>query len=98
MKKIVFVVVATYERDDEETGVFVKNERKKEFDGADSYLQALDYYEKLKKAADSRYTMSEAGLYCSAEFDGKKYVGEYCEFDTPDAWYNVCLSVKVMDL
>lgn len=98
MKKIAFDVVVRYEREDEQTGVYVTIEREKTFNGADSYQQALDYYEKHKQAADRRYTMDEAGLYSKGVFKGKEYVGEYCEFRTPNgAWAGVKMSIGVMN-
>lgn len=98
MKKIAFDVVVGYQREDEQTGVLVTIEREKTFNGAESYQQALDYYEKHKQAADRRYTMDEAGLYDKDVFEGKEYVGEYCEFYTPnDAWVGVKMRIRVMN-
>ena len=76
MKKIRFDVIVSYQREDEQTDVIVTIERKKTFEGADSYQQALDYYEKHKQAAARRYRMDEAGLYSSDVFEGKEYTGE----------------------
>ena len=99
MKKIAFDVVVGYQREDEQTGVIVTVNREKTFNGAESYQQALDYYERHKQAASRRYTMDEAGLYCWKEFEGKKYVGEYCEFYTPsDAWAGVKMNIRVMNI
>lgn len=98
MKELAFDVVVSYQRDDDQTDTHVTVECEKTFSGADSYQQALDYYEKQKQAADRRYTMDEGGLYSCAEVDGKKYVGEYCEFITPrHAWVGVSMSVRVMN-
>lgn len=98
MKKLAFDVVVRYEREDEKTDTIVTIEREKTFSGAESYQQALDYYEKQKQAADRRYTMDEGGLYCCEEVDGKKYVGEYCEFYTAShAWVGVEMDVRVMN-
>ena len=97
LKKIRFTVVVCYEREDEQTDTTVTIKREKTFEGAESYQQALDYYEKQKQAADSRYTMDEAGLHSSAQFEGKKYVGEYCEFVTASkAWICIEMSVKIV--
>lgn len=98
MKKIAFDVTVGYQREDEQTGVIVTVDREKTFNGAESYQQALDYYEKHKQAADRRYAMIEGGLYSCREFEGKKYVGEYCEFYTPSgAWAGVEMNVRVMN-
>jgi hypothetical protein len=97
MKKLAFDVIVSYEHEDEQTDVIVKIEREKTFNGADSYQQAWDYYEKRKKAADSRYTMDE-GYYDEKEADGKKYRSEECQFVTPNrAWVVVKLDVRVMN-
>lgn len=98
MKKIYFDVIVSYEREDEQTGVIVTIKRQKTFEGADSYQQALDYYEKHKQAADRRYGMDEAGLYDRDVFKGKEYIGEYCEFYTPSgAWFGVKMRIRVAD-
>ena len=98
MKKIAFDVVVGYQREDDQTDTLVTVKREKTFSGADNYQAALDYYEKQKQAADHRYTMDEAGLYSCAEVDGKKYVGEYCEFYTPShSWVGVSMRVRVMN-
>lgn len=98
MKKLAFDVVVGYQREDYQTDTLVTIEREKTFSGAESYQAALDYYEKHKQAADRRYTMDEAGLYSCEEVDGKKYVGEYCEFYTPrHAWVGVSMRVRVMN-
>ena len=50
MKKIKFDIIVGYQREDKQTGVTVTIEREKTFEGAESYQQALDYYEKHKQA------------------------------------------------
>ena len=98
MKKIKFDVIVGYQREDEQTGVTVTIEREKTFESAESYQQALDYYEKHKQAAARRYRMDEAGLYDRDVFEGKKYIGEYCEFYTPSgAWFGVKMRIRVAD-
>lgn len=98
MKKIYFDVIVGYQREDEQTGVIVTIKREKTFEGADSYQQALDYYEKHKQAADRRYGMDEAGLYSREVFEGKEYEGEYCEFYTPSGgWFGVEMGIRVAD-
>ena len=98
MKKIAFDVVVGYQREDEQTGVLVTIEREKTFNGADSYQQALDYYEKHKQAAERRYTIDECGLYNKYVFEGKEYFGEYCEFYTSSgAWVGVKMRIRVMN-
>lgn len=96
MKEIRFDVVVGYQREDEQTGVIATIKREKTFEGADSYQQALDYYEAHKQAADRRYLISEAGLYDRDVFEGKEYTGEYCEFSTPSgAWLGMSMAIRV---
>ncbi len=98
MKKIKFDVIVSYQREDEQTGETVTIEREKTFEGAESYQQTLDYYEKHKQAAIRRYRMDEAGLNDRDVFEGKEYIGEYCEFSTPcGAWFGVNMAIRVAD-
>ena len=100
MKKIYFDVTVGYQREDEQTGVIVTIKREKTFEGADSYQQALDYYEKYKQAAIRirRYRMDEAGLNDRDVFEGKEYKGEYCEFYTPNGGlFEVKMRIRVTD-
>ena len=96
MKKIRFDVVTAMEHDDESEDVLVRIERTKTFYGAESYQQALDYYDKRKQAYDILYQTEEGGLFSREVVDGKEYKGEYCEWYTDThVWLGVHLNVMV---
>ena len=96
MKKIRFEVVTAMEHEDESEDVQVRIERTKTFYGAESYQQALDYYDKRKQAYDILYQTDEGGLYSREVVDGKEYKGEYREWYTDThVWLVVHLKVIV---
>ncbi len=96
MKKIRFEVVTAMEHDDESEDVQVRIERTKTFYGAESYQQALDYYDKRKHAYDILYQTDEGGLYSREVVDGKEYKGDYREWHTDThVWLGVHMNVRV---
>ena len=95
-KTIYFEVVTEMEHYDEAEDVQIKIERTKTFSGAESYQQALDYYDKRKQAFDILYQMDEGGLHTHKVVDGKEYTGEYREWYTDThEWLGVHMDIRV---
>ena len=95
-KTIYFDVVTKMEHYDEAEDVWIEIKRTKTFNGAESYQQALDYFDKRKQAFDILYQTEEGGLYTREVVDGKEYAGEYREWYTDtDKWLCVHMDIRV---
>ena len=94
-KTIYFDVVTEIEHYDEAEDVQIQIKRTKTFNGAESYQQALDYFDKRKQAFDILYQTEEGGLTHEV-VDGKEYVGEYREWYTDThEWLGVHMEIRV---